>query len=160
MNNQTAKIVAPFNPKLLDVRFSWWGGKRKRIQVPEGWVALPKADLYIDARVIPEKGINGVDGASPEFQAGVIARAPETIKRMVDTVIGGLALIGDRRREKDPYEDPVEVCFFCAYGIHRSKASALIVADRLRKLGYKIQTQKLESYITTLTHKIPLVHKF
>lgn len=156
MVQQNGVTLPAFDPKKLDVRVKWWGLKRKTIQVPEDWVALPKADLYVDCRVVPEKGIKGFSGQNLEFQAGVLAAAPETIKRIVDTVVGGLALAGDRRHDENPYAKPFTVCFFCAYGMHRSPSTALLVTERLRKLGYKV-TIPAKSYQEPLTHKLPIL---
>ena len=151
-----------FDPKLLDIKLKWWGVKRKTIKVPDGWVALPKSDLFIDCRVVPEKGIRGFTGDSPEFQAGVLAKAPQTIKRILETILEGLALAGDRRSGEDPYSKSFEICLFCAWGIHRSVSTTHLIAERLKKLGYKVTLPSQETSgqgRCTFASSKPLAHK-
>ena len=129
----------------LKVEFFWHG--LKRINGGEDHYVLPKADYYVDCRVIPEKGILGMSGTDPSFLAGVMEKAPFTIRNICALVEEAADLILARRNDLvDPYSKPFRVCFYCAYAIHRSRAGCTLVAERLRKKGYNITTPPKEQH--------------
>ena len=77
---------------------------------------------------------------------------PEVIKGMVQSIVQATDRIVDRRAGEDPYASAFDICFFCAYGMHRSPASCMLVAERLKKLGYNVRV----SYSTPPAQLRPL----
>lgn len=115
----------------------------KRLQAQSGYFLLPKADLYVDCRVIPEKGIQGGSGTDKGFQSNIKEKASLTLASILTTIQEGLSLIPDRRSDRpDPLADPVVVCFVCAWGVHRSVATKKLIGDRLRALGFEVTYEK------------------
>lgn len=100
---------------------------------------LPKADLYLDCRVIrnpfhvPE--LKGASGDDAKVQKWVMEANPEIYKRFVETVDDLIDTLPARRQGEQPFERPVVVCFMCAHGVHRSRAMKNLV-------GYALQARK------------------
>lgn len=105
---------------------------------------LPKADLLIDCRAIPNPFhapiLKGMDGNDPAVIEWVQSRAD--MSAYTDIVMQALAQIPSRRSDKeDPFADPFRIHFFCAHGIHRSRAMKNIFGKILTQSGYTVEVQ-------------------
>ena len=119
-------------PKIL---LRWHGLKRNKTE--DGCPILPKADLYIDCRGIAEHGIEGNTGHTNSFQEGIKAASPLSLGAMTTLIVDSLRFIETRRSGKpDPFKEPYVVCFMCAWGMHRSPATASVVGEKLKELGF------------------------
>jgi len=104
----------------------------------KGYTAVPVADMLVDCRCIKEKGIKGW-GESEEFQAGVKENSKEALELIYKLIQESIRKIPERRSEKkNPFTEPFEICFCCAWGIHRSVAAKRIMAKRLSAAGYNV----------------------
>ncbi len=112
----------------------------KRLKNPDGLTLMPRADLYIDCRVVKEKGITGVNGDDPKFQTGIKKACPDVLDNILANILNSLQVFEDRRSSRlFPYAEPYVVCFMCAYGMHRSRATKHIMAERLKALGFNVE---------------------
>lgn len=98
---------------------------------PRKIYAIPRADLYIDARCLYEPQIMGVG----DTEADSMRRCqPSTLDRIMELIREGLRLIPIRRRNGEPksFNDPVIICFLCAWGKNRSVTLKHIMWDKLQ----------------------------
>lgn len=107
---------------------------------------LPKADLYLDCRVIPNpflvKGVGSFTGENPIVQQWVLEHGQLFISSFSQLITDGIAQIPTRRKGKDdPFAAPYVICTMCAHGIHRSRAMKHLLADRFRKGGWNVEVQ-------------------
>jgi RNase adaptor protein for sRNA GlmZ degradation len=103
---------------------------------------LPKADLYLDCRGLPdasaESSFSGKTGDHTAVQVWVNSQAPKLVQAYRDAVLESLANIPHRRRaEEKPYGRPFRVACFCAFGIHRSRAMKHLLHSTLLAHGIK-----------------------
>ena len=102
----------------------------------------PPADLYVDCRGVWDPTLNGIkaskSGDTEEVQAAIKGAAPvDAYYRMI---VCGFENIPKRRRgEANPYARPYTIAFFCAYGIHRSRAMKHLIGNRLTAAGYSVE---------------------
>lgn len=98
---------------------------------------LPKADLYLDCRCIENpfriSGLcNGSADGEQKLIAWMYANNLPIIEAMMDMIDSAVHTLPARRRdETNPWARPLTVCFFCAYGQHRSVTMKRIVAKEL-----------------------------
>ena len=95
---------------------------------------LPKADHYLDCRVIPNPhhALGGEVGGSPKLRAWVMEHGERWVKRYAHDVVDGLSNMVPRRRgESNPYARPYTVCCFCAYGQHRSPTMKWLLSEQI-----------------------------
>lgn len=94
--------------------------------------ALPKADLVIDCRGIPNPyhAFGGaMRGTDPKVQAWIRHWGGIAIDGMSDLIYSALYHVYPRRKDMtDPHSRPFVVLFVCAYGVHRSVACKHILA--------------------------------
>ena len=140
MSAQHAWIIGPAKPReqvkltFLNRGLKGTGGQ------------LPKAYLYIDCRGLPDAATEGPGGSgdSVQVQDYMKLNAPESLDAMVQIIDGAVNRIPQRRRgETDPYARPIEICCFCAFGMHRSRAAKHILAQRCKELGYQVEVEWL-----------------
>ena len=101
---------------------------------------LPKADLYLDCRVIVNPFLEG--GLFINHAALVVwmkQNNQPTIDVFIKLILQGLSTLSPRRRspDEDPHR-PMIICLFCAYGQHRSVAMKQLLADAFRAPGHYI----------------------
>ena len=143
----------PIQPQLspLKLVLRWHG--IKTLQAPKGFRMIPQADLYIDARGIAEKGIAGTTGLDSSFQEGVKKASAKSLDAILTYIVDGLRHVTARRSHlKDPFSEPYTIYFMCAHGVHRSVASANIIYERLKAMGYDVtidggSTSKLNGWM-------------
>lgn len=110
---------------------------------PSGY-QLPKADLYIDCRGVKEVGAPSTwDGTSNSFLNYVRVHSSASLYAMETLIAESLNHIADRRAGEDPLAKPYVVQFFCAHGVHRSRACCTILAERFRADGYTTEVPQL-----------------
>lgn len=107
---------------------------------------LPKADLYLDCRGIvnPHKipAFQTQTGAAKSIQDWIMEQASPSVEHMTQLVLSALDAIPYRRLDElKPFDRPVVVCFFCAYGQHRSVAVKHIVGKRLADAGLDVKVE-------------------
>lgn len=113
--------------------------------IVEAVLPLPKADIYLDCRVIENpyhaKGIKAsLGGDHPSLLAWTRAHNGNVIAQFLALINFGLSNIPNRRRETpDPFAAPVVIAFFCAYGVHRSVAMKHLMAEELTKQGLDVE---------------------
>lgn len=110
---------------------------------------LPRADLLIDCRILREhfKFMEGgaaftgmASGTNPSFRAALESANALQLGLIKEYVRAGIDAIPSRRGElADPYSKPFSICFFCAWGIHRSVSAKYILADWLKGKGYQVE---------------------
>ena len=112
----------------------------------EGFRSLPVADMYFDCRTVQEKGITGRFGATgnevasgldPVFQQHIEEASGAALMHMRGAIEQGLLLMKDRKGAD--FKGPVKICFFCAWGVHRSVASKMIIAKWLKEAGHDVE---------------------
>jgi RNase adaptor protein for sRNA GlmZ degradation len=106
---------------------------------------LPKADLYLDCRVLPNPvfidGI-GSTGDDPKMQQWMITNGAPFIESFTQLIEDGIHQIPKRRSGKeDPWEEPYRICFMCAHGIHRSRSMKHLMGQRLKGYGYNVEVK-------------------
>ena len=120
----------------------------------KGFISLPRADFYVDCRGVAERGLHEKGtGKSLAFQAAVETASPAALTHIHASILEAIAKVPDRRRERpDPFTDPFTICFFCAWGMHRSVATKYIMGERLRRNGYlvTIEAESIGGYWETL----------
>lgn len=104
------------------------------------------AHFYVDARCVRDPssvaGLGGNSGDSPNVQEWIAKAAPEAVAAAIEQVKQAIRMIPFRRMgKKDVWEDPFEVCFLCAHGIHRSRSLKWIVANALLAEGYNVSVK-------------------
>ena len=88
-------------------------------------------DFYVDCRQVCEPPSGSPSGDDKETQAFIEQRT--NFKPIMECIIQALERIPSRRGEmKDPYSKPFHIAFFCAWGVHRSRAAKHIVGERLK----------------------------
>lgn len=127
----------------------------------------PPADLYIDARSCADPTsanykrrepdaeliahnlydmLTGIDtGEDKKVQRWIEKESPQSFASFMMQVEAAMERIPSRRRgEKDPYAKPFVVCCLCAWGIHRSRATKHILAERFSAESYGDKVRKVE----------------
>lgn len=126
------------------------GGNRPQIHLISrglkrvgGIAGLPKADLYFDARSLPDgAGAEGYQRDGKQKAAFVLNQAPAAVEGFTNIITEALKHIHHRRRnEPDPLARPFQVCVFCAYGINRSVGLKHCLAVYLRNEGYQVTVE-------------------
>ena len=119
-----------------------WGLKRLKLSGKGGekYCVMPHCDLAIDCRGVKEHGLHRND---PEvYQKEIEEHCPATVQAMETTITESLKHVKDRRfGEHDALTRPYVVCCLCAYGINRSATTKLVLAKRLKGLGYAVEVQ-------------------
>lgn len=126
--------------------------KSKLILINDGWKSisaqhpLPKADLYLDCRPLPnpfhDKMVGGLSGDSPATQDWMLQRAQPFLKSFYQQVVDGLIRIPSRRQgDGDPFSKPYTICLLCAHGIHRSRAMKHILGAKLKAGGWIVEVK-------------------
>lgn len=100
--------------------------------------SIPKADLYVDARVLMDLPTNEIISdriTDVRLRHTMEDYQPATLDRIEKIIREGLGLIPIRRRNSDPnhFNDPVIICFFCAWGLNRSPTCKVIMGERLKQ---------------------------
>jgi hypothetical protein len=134
-------------PKLVFISAGWKSCKTAYPGQDENDIKqsllMPKADLYLDCRVIPNptfiSGI-GATGDDPRMQEWVEENAQAYVKSFSQLIIDGLQQVPSRRKGKDnPWEAPYIICTMCAHGIHRSRSMKHILARKMRAGGWNVE---------------------
>ena len=120
-----------------------WFGMKSRAKTADGFRLIPgDADLLIDCRGIAEKGLTGSTGLDSSFQEGVKQQSAKSLDAILTYIVDGLRHVTARRSHlKDPFSEPYEIYFMCAHGVHRSVASANIIYERLKAMGYDVSIE-------------------
>lgn len=115
-----------------------------------GYTSVPVSDLFIDCRCIKERGISGA-GRSVAFQAAVVQTSSSQLDLIYKLILEAIKKIPERRVEKkDPFGEPFDITFCCAWGMHRSVATKYIMAKQLKQAGYSVvilSEPELEGYL-------------
>lgn len=124
-------------------------GLKNQPKTKDGEPIFPAADYYVDCRIMPDAankvGVSGT-GDFPAIQAWLEDQASGRLELIEDLVEHAIEMIPIRRKElADPWAKPMRIAFFCAFGVHRSRATKNIIAARLKEAGY---TVNVESVIT------------
>jgi RNase adaptor protein for sRNA GlmZ degradation len=124
-------------------------GLKNQPKTTNGEIVFPKADFYVDCRIMPDAvnkvGIAGT-GDDPAIQKWLEEQAPGRLNNIMEQVLYAIEMIPIRRKEmKDPWSRPMRIAFFCAFGIHRSRGTKNIIAKRLKPNSYSVE---IESIVT------------
>ena len=139
-SNTPAPLSSPDLKSLVKLVLMSTGVKLNEGAAKKGFVSLPQADLYIDCRGIKEKGLHAKGtGADVAFQEAVQEASQTALEAIYALIVEGAKKIPDRRGEKaEPFKEPFRVCFFCAWGIHRSVATKHLLGRRLKMEGWQV----------------------
>ena len=151
----TSPLLAPVAlTNRLPLILTSCGVKHNVGAVKKGYISLPRADFYVDCRGVAERGLHSKGtGKSLAFQAAVEMASPAALTHIHASILEAIAKVPDRRRERpDPLKDPFTICFFCAWGMHRSVATKYLMGERLRRNGYlvTIEAESIDGYWETL----------
>ena len=118
----TKKLNAPL------IRLHSVGYKRVAAQN----AVLPRAHLYIDCRMMEDAAHTSGMTLQNSVDMLLASNGPQ-LERVVELIIDMLKSIPSRRNHiQDPYLYPIDVCFCCAWGIHRSPTTKVIMHYWLR----------------------------
>ena len=102
---------------------------------------LPKADYYIDCRVVKnpfhEPSLNGKSGDDPAVQQYVADHS--NIGAMADLLEEAISRVPSRRRGEKDQDRPFEVLCFCAHGVHRSRSVKHLLSRVLMNKLYHVE---------------------
>lgn len=122
------------------------------VLINDGWKSintthpLPKADLYLDCRPLPnpfhDAATRPFSGDDSKVQDWMLERAQPFLKSFYQQIVDGLERIPDRRaQDEHPFEKPYTVCLLCAHGIHRSRAMKHILGAKLKAGGWTVEVK-------------------
>lgn len=104
---------------------------------------LPPADLYLDCRTVHNPAhcstCNGANGDHPVVQECVERSSEAVLNAFHTLIIEGINHLPVRRMGRDPYADPFRVQCFCAWGVHRSRATKHILGRILKQHGWNVK---------------------
>lgn len=108
-----------------------------------GSTGIPKADLYLDCRSIPNphhsKEVGHLSGSDPKMVAWIKEHGQGIVEVFRDQIKVALNQIPSRRRgEEDMYTKPFIIACGCAYGVHRSVAIKHLLIELLTKDGLTV----------------------
>lgn len=122
------------------------------VLINDGWKnlseqhPLPKADLYLDCRPLPNpfyaSEVRAFSGDDPKTQDWLLERAQPFVKSFYQQIVDGLERIPARRMGNElPFDKPYTVCLMCAHGIHRSRAMKHILGAKLKAGGWTVEVK-------------------
>ena len=99
---------------------------------------LPKADIYFDAR--GWKDIGFAPGQAKVVSEVMWNREPEVKQAYREILFHHLNAIPSRRdnREAGRKNEPIRICCFCAFGMHRSVMMRIQLAKMAENMGYQV----------------------
>ena len=126
----------------LTLQLLSYGLKSNKGSAVQGYRSIPIADFYLDCRGVPDDK----NRVRVSFQETLnLTKTIETfgaasLDAMFDLILESIEWIESRRSdEEDPFARPYVICFFCAYGMHRSPTCKKILAERLIDDGWKVE---------------------
>ena len=135
--------MSDYSPKAkLTLRLISYGLKTNKGNAGNGFRSIPVADFYLDCRGVPDDK-NRIRVSFQEtlsLRKSIESFGAASLDAMFDSILESIEFLESRRDDRaDPFADPYVVCFFCAFGMHRSKTCKQILAERLVEDGWKVE---------------------
>lgn len=92
---------------------------------------LPKADLYLDCRILSDTQGQSLGYAIRYFKE----HHEPTLLNFTEQILDAIRMIPTRRSEAlHPFNKPVDIALVCAWGVNRSRTAKYIIAERFKEM--------------------------